>query len=196
MGVLLLAARCAREVQARRWGLTHRVCYLCITKVALSEWDEHRGPCALASSELLQRLPPHPGLKCAKCGGRLLLWPQGRGPDFTCDQRDVLVCKGGAGEMASTGANRYNCFPCDWDACTNCANKEAELLDRQRSRRGTLVIRSRTTSRTASRACSRNTSRRNSRDFGRDPSSSSLLPEGHRRLLNGPGGQVSRGPGC
>ena len=28
-----------------------------------------------------------------RCGGRLLLWPSGRGPDFTCDQRDVLVCR-------------------------------------------------------------------------------------------------------
>ena len=29
-------------------------------------------------------------------------------------------------------ACRYSCFPCDLDMCSDCAGKEAKLLDRQR----------------------------------------------------------------
>ena len=121
------------------------------------------------------------------------------------DKADCRTAPATLGLLNITLKFRYNCFPCDYNACVDCAMKESLLI---RSRRGTLVARLALTgialtdynlfrSRTASRSCSRNTSRcpsvnqsrRNSRDLGRG---ASLLPEGHRRLLNGPGGQARR----
>ena len=128
--------------------------------------------------------------------------------------REMSLCAGGLEERCTTQGEigqqtiklklnvhlypRYNCFPCDYNACVDCAMKEALLM---RSRRGTLVARLAVTgikrrdyklfrSRTASRSCSRNTSRcpsvsqsrRNSRDLGRG---ALVLPEGHRRLIKG-----------
>jgi len=131
---LFLLVKCVIELRAKNWDVTHLTCHLCLSKVKRLDWDEHRESCKNDSSHLLLKLPPHPGIKCPRCTGPLRRWPELRGEEFSCDQGDVLVCRSRGTNIRNTGGNRYTCFPCDIDICSDCAGKEAKLLDRQRRR--------------------------------------------------------------
>lgn len=101
-----------------------KTCYLCAEKVPLPDWKDqrrHRKSCAHLYNARLSDMKQ--GFPCAVCSHPTLLWPRELGPYFYCDKGEACVgfkASGRIMELTNNGRNRYTCFPCDFNVCSDC----------------------------------------------------------------------------
>ncbi|XP_023341120.1 uncharacterized protein LOC111711101 [Eurytemora carolleeae] len=129
---IFIIVKCCVEFQDAYFGGGRKVCYLCLDKIRIQDWNsgEHRRQCAFRYASDLTNLLQHDRVKCPKCESRLRLWPEGRGPSFSCDSDDSLECADKGSQIKNNGKNRYNCFLCDYDLCESCVQKMSEKLEK------------------------------------------------------------------
>ncbi|XP_023348312.1 uncharacterized protein LOC111716997 [Eurytemora carolleeae] len=105
------------------------VCYLCLDKVHHTIWTtgEHRIQCASRNTSQLSSFSVHATLTCLRCSAKLKYWPA-QGPGFSCDS-DSILCPNKNKLIQSTGKNRLNCFPCDFDLCEYCSEQSEDVTN-------------------------------------------------------------------
>jgi len=105
-------------------------CYLCCEDISIINWDAHRKICAKEYAMLMEQkhpLSPSMTTKRGKCSGYLRQWTSYRIKErsdnntFICDIHPKL--KDSGFKTLNIDNNRFNCFACDYDVCSQCARK-------------------------------------------------------------------------
>ena len=73
--------------------------------------------------------------RCERCRGRLKVWPKKLGAPFTCDN---FGCDNPS--LGSKSA-RFNCFPCDYDLCKDCATNQPQRGDKKKGKSRQILLR-------------------------------------------------------
>lgn len=108
----------------------HVVCYLCVKDVPMDKWNgNHRRNCSKRRKKRLEKMETPLNLHCPTCKRRLRQWPEKMGPPFKCSSKSCAIL----GEIMSNGANRFNCFECDFDLCDSCARRKLDNLAKRSS---------------------------------------------------------------
>ena len=108
------------------------ICFLCLEDISLNYWENHRR--VYCPKKRLFSTFKTSEARCAKCHGRLRLIPREMWKKFECKNREchhfparVVM------QSENSGANRYNCFPCDFDMCDECVELEIAHGSRRKS---------------------------------------------------------------
>ncbi|XP_023343814.1 uncharacterized protein LOC111713222 [Eurytemora carolleeae] len=98
---------------------TNDMCFLCLNDVPNKEWETHRRVCALRNQDKLDNLSSPSPVPCFRCNKFLRALPSYPVTSFICD-REGCVHKGQ--HLNTKTYNRYNCYLCDFDLCSDCVN--------------------------------------------------------------------------
>jgi len=93
-------------------------CFLCLQQVPARQWDAHRRQCALENRDKLEHLSSPSPVRCFRCNSFLRALPVYPVTVFLCDNPGACTSRGR--ELDTNSSNRYNCYFCDFDLCSDC----------------------------------------------------------------------------
>ena len=114
---------CSKKSPVKEETIT-QTCMLCNEEVALQFWDNHRRVYCPKKRDFLSFRTSES--RCSKCNGRLRVVPRKYGTSFICNE---VECTRSALNIKETvDVRRYNCFPCDFDRCQACVEKDIQSI--------------------------------------------------------------------
>merc|ERR1719495_2112820 len=127
---------CSQLCKKQSEEITWIPCYLCCQRIPIKNWidSSHRFSCMSTHRARMEshHLVTDPSLKCAKCSGFLRRWTSHRMSNLPgnntficemCHPNTDPLRRYPSKEVVNTLSNRYNCFKCDYDICSTCAEK-------------------------------------------------------------------------